>query len=282
MGAPEGEPGPPPGETGPASAGPREPLDYAPLDRASAMIFYPRRDDSPAPPGALDLEIPVSGGDVLGARFHPGGPDAPSLLLFHGNGEVVSDYDGLAADYARAGAGLLVADFRGYGRSSGTPSLSTMIGDARACFEYAARALPERGYAAPSFVKGRSLGTHCALEVAAHFARSLDGLIIESGSGELARLAELFDIDTGAAEVGKLLRAHTEKIRGLRLPLLTIHGEWDELIPLESARATFDLIGSASKQFVAIPGAGHNDLLWRGRSAYFEALGLFLARHRPA
>jgi hypothetical protein len=252
-------------------------LEYSLLDPVSAGIFYPRPDRSRAPAGALDLDVPVASGVVLGARFHPRGAASPNILLFHGNGEVVGDYDEIAADYLGAGTGLLVVDFRGYGRSGGQPRFSSMISDAAACFAPLRAELGARGFAGPLFVMGRSLGTYCALELAAQEAAQLAGLIVESGSGELARLAQFAGLDPREPRVAGLLAQHDARLRAIRLPLLVIHGERDELIPLADARALVERLGSERKRLEVIPRAGHNDLWWRGRERYFAALAGFIA-----
>ena len=223
------------------------PIDYSVFDPVSAMIFYPRPDFSSPPPGAIDLAIPVGSDIELGARFHARDPGGPNLILFHGNGEVVGDYDEVAADYVAAGAGLVVIDFRGYGRSGGAPLFSSMIADARSGFAHIARELEARGHTGPLFVMGRSLGTHCALEAAAHFSECLAGLVIESGSGELARLAALAGVDTTQPPLPDVLERHAAKLGSIELPLLMIHGESDELIPLASARETLERLGSTRK-----------------------------------
>ena len=85
-------------------------------------LFFPRPDVSACPAGAVDLRVPVSGA-TLHLRLHPSADARCTVLLFHGNGEVVADYDDYARSYARAGATLAVVDFRGYGASTGTSTL---------------------------------------------------------------------------------------------------------------------------------------------------------------
>src|SRR5690242_1030865 len=103
-------------------------LDYALLDRlgVSDWIFYPRRDFGPPPAGAEDVHVPVAPGVAVACRFYPADPTLPSVLLFHGNGEVAADYDGIAPLYHRARLNLFVADYRGYGASTGVPSFAAL------------------------------------------------------------------------------------------------------------------------------------------------------------
>lgn len=250
--------------------------DYALIDRAGigSTIFYPRADISLAPDGAEDLAIEVEPGVRLGARLYAFNRAFPTILYFHGNGEVVGDHDDIAPMYARIGANLLVVDFRGYGRSGGRPSFAALVSDGPAAARAFHGILDERGFGAYRLVMGRSLGAHPALEVAAHARDGFAALIIESGAGNLQRLASR----AGQGEdLEELVDRHEAKIGSITLPALFLHGERDELIPVSSAAETFDLIGSERKELVVLDGAGHNDLLWLRPREYFAAIQSFLA-----
>ena len=72
--------------------------DYALLDTGglSQMIFYPRGDDSRAPEHAEDLTLEIAPGVTLGGRLYISNPAHPTILYFHGNGEVAGDHDDIA------------------------------------------------------------------------------------------------------------------------------------------------------------------------------------------
>lgn len=263
---------------------PTEPApDYALLDRegAAATMFYPRPDRVPPPPGATDHAIEVEPGVTVGARFYITDPSRPSVLYFHGNGEIASDHDGIAPLYAAIGLNLFVAEFRGYGRSTGQPSAAALVADAHPVATYFHHALDEQRFAEPRFIMGRSLGAHPALELAATASMRFRGLIIESGAGDLRRMLDrlgLLDTELGI----QLAVAHEAKVRSIRLPTLLIHGEWDELVPLAAAEALSGLLSAAPHNLTLIPGAGHNDLLWAGREQYFEAIAELVAAQTDA
>lgn len=247
--------------------------DYSLLDRAGAgqTMFYPRTDLYPPANGASDHLIEVEPGVRLGARLYGVDPAWSTLLFFHGNGEIASDYDDISALYNDRRLNLFVVDFRGYGASTGYPTLATLVGDAHHAAEAFHALLDERGYSTVRYVMGRSLGAHPALEVAAHAADRFAGLVIESGAGNIRRALErygLLDTELGA----RLARAHEAKIASITLPSLIIHGEYDELVPLESAHQLFDALALAPRKLVTIPQAGHNDLLWAGERLYFDAI----------
>jgi hypothetical protein len=53
------------------------------------------------------------------------GTEGPTLLFFHGNGEIVADYEDLGPLYASKGS-VFPMDYREHGRSTGTPTVTTM------------------------------------------------------------------------------------------------------------------------------------------------------------
>lgn len=251
--------------------------NYALLDEAGlgAMMFYPRGDDRPAPPGATDHLVEVELGVSLGARFYPTDPAAPTLLYFHGNGEVASDHDGIAPLYHEIGVNLLVVEFRGYGQSTGQPTVAALVGDAHPSVAAFHALLDELDFVDDRYVMGRSLGAHPALEVAANAASRFRGLILESGAGNIRRSVErlgLLDTELG----GRLAAEHDAKITGITLPVLLIHGASDTLVPLSTAETIRALLTSTTTTLEVIAGAGHNDLLWIGRDQYFKAIAEFV------
>ena len=84
--------------------------DYSLLDTPAIIqfMFYPRPDWYPPPPGATDHEFPAQDGTILAGRFHPHSKGSPSVLFFHGNGEVASEYDGIAGLYKLATHSTLI------------------------------------------------------------------------------------------------------------------------------------------------------------------------------
>jgi pimeloyl-ACP methyl ester carboxylesterase len=253
--------------------------DYALIDgRGLARnLFYPRSDPSPPPPGASDHRVDVADGIEVSCRFYPLDGAHPSLLFFHGNGEVASDYDPVSLAYHAIGINLFVADYRGYGASNGAPSFASLIADAHPVLERFHALLDAEGFTADRFLMGRSLGSLPAAELAATESERLRGLVIESGAPDLTRLPRRAGILSPDAELLALIRAHTARLAAIRLPVLQIHGEWDEIIPLESALAFHEQLETAQRELVIIPGAGHNDIGWVGREQYFGALARFIA-----
>jgi uncharacterized protein len=231
-------------------------------------LFFPQPDASAPPPGAIDRMI-----DVDGARLHVrlyAGLPAGTLLLFHGNGEVVADYNAAALRFARAGVALAVMDYRGYGRSSGTPTLRTLISDARSV----AAAIR------PRVVIGRSLGGVAAHELYARPIAGMAGVILESSFFDLGNLIRRRGMVPPASftEEERATFDPATKLPLGRLPLLVLHGERDELIALDEARSALEAAGTAGtdKALMVVPGRGHNDV--SKSDLYWDALAGFVAR----
>ena len=242
------------------------------LPEFNRALFFPRADTTPAPRGARDQVVDVPGAQ-LHVRWHAAPSARATLLLFHGNGEVVADYDEAAPRFAAAGLALVVADYRGYGQSTGEPTLRTMIADARAITVAVAEAS-----ALPVVVMGRSLGGAAAHELYAAPPARVIAVILESALFSLRALIErrgLVPPTTFSADERAMFDPATKLARGT-LPLLVLHGERDTLIVPDEARRALAAAGGADKQLVEIPGRGHNDVSFA--EAYWQAIAAFVAR----
>ena len=240
-----------------------------------AVVFHPRPEGMvPSRGGGFEsLEVPVESGVVVGGRFYSATTNAPTVLFFHGNGEIVADYADLAPVYTDLGINFMPMDYRGYGRSTGRPSVTTMLQDSHLVFDFARAWLKEGGYTGRLFVMGRSLGSAPALELAAAKPDEIAGLIVESGfSDALALVGRLgWRPGRGPIPTDNLL-CHPEKIRRYEGPTLIIHGTEDVIIPVTDAEALYQASGSARKELLRVPGAGHNNLFAVGYQEYFRAI----------
>ena len=251
--------------------------DYSILDRpeALAVIFHPRPELTPPAPteGMSDHLIPVAPDVAVGARFFATHPDGANLLFFHGNGEIVADYDDLGTVYKDMDINFMAADYRGYGRSSGHPTANAMLADSHIIFNYLLDWLKQNGFNGPLIVMGRSLGSAAALEIAAGLGDKIDGLIIESGFAYTAALLKLLGIDPdriGFREDAGF--SNLDKIAQFVNPTLIIHAEFDHIIPFSDAEALLDRSAGQWKRLLTIEGANHNDILMRGFTRYLQAI----------
>lgn len=256
---------------------------YHLLDQPDLMnyLFYPRRDYSPPPPEAFDFSVEVEQGISISCRLYAGRRKAPWLLYFHGNGEVVYDYDDLAPYYKRRGINLAVTDYRGYGSSSGIPSFESLIKDAHPLFSRIKEELAAENYRSDLWVMGRSLGSIPALELAYHHPGQINGLLIESGFISLMRLTRHLGIPFAEEELESVEEECLEKVRGISIPALVIHGEFDNLVPLEEGEELYEELGSRRKELQIIRYGDHNNVMYINEERYFGAIQQFLRGTRP-
>jgi pimeloyl-ACP methyl ester carboxylesterase len=251
------------------------------LDGPEALnvLFYPRPEEEwdRLPSGVLPVAIPVEPGIHVGGRLHSAGPQSPLVLYFHGNGEIAADYDDLAPLYDRLGLSLLVIDYRGYGASGGRPTASNLLADAVVVADRLGNLLAAHGLQ-PSrlYAMGRSLGSAAAIEVASRAGDRLAGLIVESGFADTFGLLRRLGLRVQGADEERDGFGNAAKMERIATPTLVIHGQDDVLIPATDGQELYRRSAAADKRLVLIPGAGHNDLMWVGREAYFKAIGAFV------
>jgi len=251
--------------------------NFSYLDRPEVLLnlFHPRPEYEPLEKiiNAVDVMIPVDDPVVVAGRFHMKDVSAPNILFFHGNGEIVSDYDDLGPVYNNMGMNFLAVDYRGYGRSTGSPTVSFMMRDSHKVFEFTEKWLKDNGYKGALIVMGRSLGSASALETANRYMERIDGLIIESGFADTGPLLQLFGLNLAAIGFSeeKGLR-NLDKMRTWPKPVLIIHAEFDQLISLSEGQALYEVCPSQLKTFLKIPNADHNNIFMKGLDPYMKAI----------
>jgi fermentation-respiration switch protein FrsA (DUF1100 family) len=240
-----------------------------------SFIYFPEREliGDPAHFGLPfdDASFTASDGVRLHGWFVPGESDV-TWLWCHGNaGNISHRLDNLRLLHDELGVSVFIFDYRGYGRSEGSPSEEGTYRDAEAALAYL---LSRPDVDAERVVYfGRSLGAAVAVELATR--RPPSALILES---PLPSIAELARHHYPFLPAGRLLRTKYDalsKIGKVRVPLLVLHGDQDEVIPFEAGRRLF---GAANepKRFYTIGGAGHNDTYVVGGREYFRALREFM------
>ncbi len=187
-------------------------------------------------PGAVGLryaDVWLDAGP-RGALVHgwwlPNGEGAPVILMLPGIGRPMAGSLPVALALHRAGAAVLMIDYRGFGRSArALPSEATMLEDARAAWQQMRWFQGDPGR---SLLYGHSLGAAIALELAAGNPE-VAGVILEgaptSASDLLARswVARIYPVRLlarGQFDVaGKLDR--------VTAPILFVHGRNDTVVP---------------------------------------------------
>lgn len=253
---------------------------FSKLDQPEILpyIFPVRKDYSEdIPKGVVEHFTPVEAGVKIAARLYLAAPADPSILFFHGNGEIARDYDNVGPSYNRYGFSFMAVDYRGYGKSSGEPTVEAMLHDAHTVFEDIRRLLKERGQNGPLVVMGRSLGSVAAIELAAAHDDEIAALILDSAFASTVALLERIGISVsglGISEEDGLI--NVTNIARVTSPTLIIHGQRDSLIPLADVEMLMSYAGARKKQLLVVPGADHNDIMSRCGEAYFGTIRDFV------
>jgi fermentation-respiration switch protein FrsA (DUF1100 family) len=237
------------------------------------LLYFPSRSVPPAPAPFADQWFEAGDGTRLHGWWLPASvPAGGHVLLCHGNAGNVADRLQHATLLASAGLDVLLFDYRGYGRSAGSPDESGTYQDARA----ALAALLSRPGVERSRVLyvGESLGGAVALELALEHPPA--ALVLQSAFTSVRDMARLhYPIVPGALvpDAYPSLRL----IPRLCAPLLVIHGERDAIVPAEHGRALYDA-APEPKSLRLLPDVGHNDLIARAGDQWATAIAELAAR----
>ena len=245
------------------------------LNIISSFLFHPRKSYQDM--DEKDIQINMEDSVQVGARLHLINQSAPTILFFHGNGEIATEYDDIAQGYNQKNINFIIADFRGYGFSSGVPDVKNTQSDAHIILDYVLKHFKEKNYSGPLILMGRSLGSVSVLELSKRYPHDFSGLIIESGfadEGPLFKLIGTTPMQEGFKKKDGFLNG--EKIKKYIGPLLIIHAEQDHIIPFGQGELLYHFCPSNNKKFLSIPKANHNNILSVGFQKYFEEVEGFI------
>ncbi len=246
------------------------------LDRY--FVFFPDRQIHRTP-GDVGLQYEdvffTTSDDVrLHGWFIPSDSDT-TLVWLHGNaGNISHRVDNLLMINRMLGVNVFIIDYRGYGRSDGAPSEKGLYRDAEAALAY----LGSRPQTADDRLVffGRSLGASVAVELATRVEPH--ALILESPFTSVREMARLSYPFIPATLLTLPVRSRFDslaKISSVHAPVMILHGDMDDTVPIEIARRLYDA-ANEPKRFYTIEGAGHNDTYAVGGAAYFDALKTFI------
>jgi alpha-beta hydrolase superfamily lysophospholipase len=181
-----------------------------------------------------------------------------SALYCHGNSGNLTTVAHVMPFLLRAGLNVLLFDYRGYGRSGGSPSLRGVMSDALAAAQLHDALRPPH---LPSLVYGFSLGGAIAAQLL--LRHPFDGIILQSTFTTLPDIARL----SFPRLPVRLLSGHVfdtlSLVRSVDVPALIIHGTDDEVCPPAMAQQLHDACGTARKTLLLVAGGLHKDLFQR-------------------
>lgn len=240
------------------------------------IYFPPRYPDGFEPPERYGLQVEevwltAEDGVKLNGWYIAHSTSSKVLLMFHGNA-VNLGQDLLRLQIcSRLGVNLFEVDYRGYGKSDGSPHEAGVYRDADAAYRYLVEV--KRHQPKEIFIHGQSLGGAVAIDLASR--RECGGLIVESSftsAGEMAR--RMFFIPW-FAYIPKSRFDSLAKIARVRSPVLIVHGTRDEVIPFSMGKSLYEA-APKPKSFLPVEGAGHNDCFLVGGNQYLQHLGEFI------
>ena len=195
---------------------------------------------------------------------------AQAILFLHGNAQDVYSWSPVRQELKHLDCRMLLIDYHGYGKSGGEPSEKSLYMDGEAAMKW----LNERGIEDKDIILfGKSLGGGVACEIAKN--RHVRALTLESTFTSLARVGrKLFPFLPPGLPLGETYDS-IEKVRVCACPVMIIHGESDDLIPVGEG---FDLYEAAPgpKDIYLVPDAGHNDVSIIAGMNYTHRIASFL------
>lgn len=224
------------------------------------------------PPGATEeLGIETPDGEQLYAWYCRAEKPVASALFCHGNKGNLTISADIIPHLLAANLNVLFFDYRGYGKSTGTPSYDGVLDDAVTAARFHDSLRPQN---LPSVLYGFSLGGAVAGQVIRR--HRFDGLILQSTFTSLTAMARMLHPDIPLHLLAGDLFNTRESIRKLQIPLLVLHGSADEGIPCWMGRELYDVCTSP-KRIHIVEGGVHGDLYQRDPDAMVWAISQFLA-----
>jgi fermentation-respiration switch protein FrsA (DUF1100 family) len=242
----------------------------------SHLVYFPHREiiGTPALVGLrfADEAFRTSDGVQLHGWFVPAAPAAPTMLFMHGNGGNISYLLETLVTAHRLGYNMFVFDYRGYGRSQGSPDEEGTYRDAMAAWRYLTT--EKRIRAETVILQGRSLGGSVAAWLATQTTPA--GLIVESSFTSVPDIGSESYPFFPVRLLSRFRYATIDYIREVRCPVLVIHSRDDEIIPYEHGNKLFEA-AKEPKAFLEISG-GHNEGFVLDEKRYREGIERFVKR----
>ncbi|MCE9606511.1 MAG: alpha/beta hydrolase [Planctomycetia bacterium] len=237
------------------------------------LIYRPSRFDrggwNPPTPNSEHVAFTSADGTELTGWYMPHPKPRGVVLFACGNGGNMSYWaDTFHTLHDELQLTVLGFDYRGYGRSAGSPSEAGVLADARAARAWLAA---REGIAADRVIlMGRSLGGGVATDLAQDGCRAL---IIESSFTSLPDVAARIYPFLPVRWVMRSRYDSLSKIRNYRGPLFISHGNADGLVPFEMGRQLYDTAPGTLKRFFTVERGDHND---PQPAAYYRELSRFI------
>jgi fermentation-respiration switch protein FrsA (DUF1100 family) len=231
----------------------------ATIDR---FVFDPDRSPTAVPSGVEEHWITTADGVRLhawrGSALNP----LASIVWSHGRGGSIAENDVMLRAFVRQSFDVLAYDYRGYGRSEGTPSEEGIYLDAEAAFDdERSRGVPESRIVC----YGESLGGAVSIHLAGRRRCAVVAVV-----STFTSIRDLAALQFGPLSVFAPDKYDSKgRVGGLTVPFFAAHGDQDTVVPLSLGERLF-AAAPEPKRFLRVSGAGHNDIV--EDEAYAEAV----------
>ena len=239
----------------------------------NSLIFYPSKDFYPLPDALKYEEVFVRTIDreKLHGYFLPAAVETDHTIIYlHGNAENVSSwYEACVEIQKHVNVNALIVDYRGYGKSTGNPTIEGVINDALATYDF----LIERKISPENIsVYGRSIGGAVALELASK--RTVKSVVVQSSFTSLMDIGKELYPFVPQSLINVRFWNSVELIKRIQIPVLISHGDRDEIVPVSHSYKLFEAANNP-KKLIILKGAAHNDISSYFNEEYFSVLKEF-------
>jgi fermentation-respiration switch protein FrsA (DUF1100 family) len=243
------------------------------------QLFNPTR----YPDGEWDSKHDLPCQDVWltsadGTRLHGWWIETPrslaTVMYCHGNAGCIVDRVEIFALLRRLKVNVFAFDYRGFGKSEGSPSPDGIFMDVRAAIDHVTGDLgvpPSR-----LILFGHSMGGAVAIDGAVN-RPDIAGLVVQSTFTDINDMARHFYPGIPMHLIARNEIRSIEKVPDLRMPKLFIHGTEDVTIPFHMGERLY-AAAAGPKAWYPVRGADHSDLHLHGKMAYFRVLTRFRQR----
>jgi len=240
-------------------------------------VYFPEREIVLTPESAgfsfEDVYFSTQDGVQLNGWFMPAmhtqEPRA-TVIYFHGNAGNIGDRIDKARLFCELGLNVLLVDYRGYGKSAGSPTERGLYKDGLAAFDYLK--LRSDVDLKRVIAYGASLGGVVAIELATH--RDLAGLIIDSSFSSAADMAKVM-YPFVPSFLLQIKMDSMQKVNHLTVPKLFFHSREDRTVPYRFGKKLFDA-ASEPKVMVELKG-GHDEGYIHSKEAFSGGIETFLS-----
>ena len=177
-----------------------------------------------------------------------------TILFFHGAGGNVSTYQLMVKPLVEVGFQVVMVDFRGYGKSTGSPTHLNVAEDGQKFFD-AMLARPDIKNT-KVYIYGASLGSQVATKIAKDNQSKISGLIIDGGMSSFTDIAIYFKPEYKEMIEAMIVSPYSAKedVKALKgLPKLFIYSSDDKIVPFEQGKLNFSN-AAEPKQFLEYKG----------------------------